>query len=361
MTRVPGVRQTILCLGVALLLPACSLLKRAPAPAPAAPVEASKPETPQMTPKMAADIELLIKVAQTRERLYQVAAPLLINNADLCKSYSRNLLGFTAQNKYSYPGDLVDAAQLGLGMGDRLQVTSVLAGSGAARAGLRRGDQLVAAEGRPLPTGPNAESVAGGVLGPLAASMPALRMSIVRNGDAQQIQLPVTRACAFRVELGNADNANTYIDGNRILITRGLMLMAETEAELAFLIAHDMAHNILGHPGLQRTTSTAAGMIDNLQSLRPDTSMLIGTGGLRPMPEKFDSAADALAIYLLARAGIKPDGMARFFKTLGENYPESVMNGYTHFHPWTASRARALDSALAELKTKQAAAKPLLP
>ncbi len=57
--------------------------------------------------------------------------PLLINNADLCKTYARNLLGFTAQNKYSYPGIYADAAQAALGYGEQMQVSGVLPGSGA--------------------------------------------------------------------------------------------------------------------------------------------------------------------------------------------------------------------------------------
>jgi S1-C subfamily serine protease len=47
-----------------------------------------------------------------------------------------------------------------LNYGDRLEVASVLPGSGAARAGLRKGDALVAANGKVLPVGANAETLA---------------------------------------------------------------------------------------------------------------------------------------------------------------------------------------------------------
>lgn len=54
------------------------------------------------------------------------------------------------QNRWSYPGDYNEAAHVAFGMDERLQVTSVLAGSGAAKAGLQTGDVLLAAAGKPL-------------------------------------------------------------------------------------------------------------------------------------------------------------------------------------------------------------------
>jgi len=94
-------------------------------------------------------------VAQ-QDRLDRVAAPLLVHNPELCKGNARNLLGFTAKTKYSYSAEFVDAAQQSLGLNDRLKIMGVLAGSGAARAGVRRGDTLLAVNDKPMPQGENA-------------------------------------------------------------------------------------------------------------------------------------------------------------------------------------------------------------
>ena len=61
---------------------------------------------PRRTAQQKAAQEELVKMVALQDRLSKVSAPLLINNADLCKTYARNLLGFTAQNKYSYPGPM---------------------------------------------------------------------------------------------------------------------------------------------------------------------------------------------------------------------------------------------------------------
>jgi hypothetical protein len=316
---------------------------------------------PVVTPQMLAAQDTLSKMVELQARLYKVASPLLINNADLCKNQARNLLGFTAQNKYSYPGQYADAAQAALGYGDRLEVSVVLAGSGAARAGLRKGDGLIMVDGKQLPIGPNADTGAGNVFGPLLATHATLNLLVSRGDNNQMINVPVTRACAFRVDLGNSDNINAYADGQHILVTRGMMNFADSDEAIAYVVAKDMAHNILGHAAAQHSTATIGSMVDNLKNVQPDLSMLIGSGGVKPMPQEMDAAADSLSLYLLARAGYDIDGAARFWQRLATQYPASVLNGYTANHPATAYRVAAINKTVAEIHAKQSARKPLVP
>jgi hypothetical protein len=310
---------------------------------------------------MAADAETLTRMASLQDRLYRVAAPLLINNAELCKTQARNLLGFTAKNRYSYPGDYNEAAHIAFGMGERLQVTGVLAGSGAAQAGLRRGDRLMTAGSKQLPSGPNASTQAGAVFGPLVSGHASLPMGIERDGANKQLTIPVTRACGFGIELGNADNINSYADGSRVMVTRGMINFVKGDDELAYVLAKGMAHNILGHAGSQRNAGTIGSIIDNLVSVKPDTSMLIGSGGIKAMTAETDAAADRLAVYLLARAAYDIDDIAAFWKRLAGAVPATVLNGYAANHPGTAARVTAIDKAVAEVKGKQGSKKPLVP
>jgi hypothetical protein len=361
MTRIHGLRPALPALALALLMSGCAT--RAPlqqGPVPPAP-EAPREEAPVLTPRMAAEAEALTRMAALQDRLYHVAAPLLINNADLCKTQARNLLGFTAKNRYSYPGDYNEAAHVAFGMSERLQVTGVLAGSGAAQAGLRRGDRLISAGAKPLPSGPNASTLAGAVFGPLVAAHASLPMAIERDGNSKQLTIPVTRACGFGIELGNADNVNSYADGTRVMVTRGMINFTRGDDELAYLLAKGMAHNILGHAASQRNASTIGSIVDNLVTVKPDTSMLIGSGGIKAMPQDLDAAADRLAVYLLARAGYNIDGAAPFWKRLAANYPATVLNGYVANHPATTFRVAAIEKTVAEVKAKQAAKKPLVP
>ena len=320
------------------------------------------PDTaPAYTAQQKASQDNLVKMVALQDRLSKVSAPLLINNADLCKTYARNLLGFTAQNKYSYPGVYADAAQAALGYGEQMQVSSVLPGSGAARAGLRKGDGLLAAEGKPLPAGPNAEGPFGAIVGPLASKSASINMTIARQGQPQDLKIPVTRACAFRVALGNADNINAYSDGARIMVTRGMVNAANNDEGIAFVIAREMAHNILEHARTQRSSGTAGSLIDSLGAVQPDVSMLTGAAGIRAMPQEMDAQADTLAIYLLARAGYDIGNAASFWQRLSAQVPASTANGYTALHPGMSARIAAINRAVTDVRAKQAAKKPLRP
>jgi hypothetical protein len=347
----------------ALLLSACSTVQRQPAaPEPAPAVVSSVTEAPPVvTAKMAAARAQLSQMVTLQDRLYRIAGPLLINNADLCRTQARNLLGFTAKNKYSYSGEFVDAAQAVLNYGDRLEVASVLAGSGAVRAGLRKGDVLVAADGKLLPVGANAESDAAAILGPLATNNRVLTLTVARGGANQQLKLPVTRACAFKIDIGNSDNVNAYSDGQRVLITRGMINFAQSDEAIAYVLAKDIAHNVLGHAATTKQAYTVGSIIDNLVAVRPDLSMLIGSAGVKPMPQELDAAADRLSLYMVARAGYSVDGAHAFWQRLATQHPATVLNGYTAVHPAVAYRLAAIDKAVAEIRSKQTAKRPLVP
>lgn len=318
-------------------------------------------DQPVVTAKMAAAREELGQMVALQDRLYRIAAPLLINNADLCRSQARNLLGFTAKNRYSYSGEYVDAATAVLNYGDRLEVASVLAGSGAAKAGLKQGDILLAAEGKELPRGANAETQAAGILGPLASSNKTLNLMVERKNANVPLKVPVTRACAFKIDIGNVDNINAYADGQRVLITRGMVNFAQTDEAIAYVLAKDMAHNILGHAATTRSAYTVASIIDNLVTIRPDTSMLIGSAGVKPMPQELDGAADRLSLYMVARAGYSTAGARAFWQRLTTQYPATVLNGYTANHPSVNYRLSVIDKTVAEIRSKQSSNKPLVP
>ena len=350
---------------VALLLSACSTSGPVSVPVSGGPASVPVADAPspdaQASPKMLADQETLRQLVALQDRLYKIAAPLLINNVALCKKQARNLLGFTAKNKYSYPGDYAETAQSALGYGDRLQVSGILAGSGAARVGLRKGDGLIAAEGKNLPIGPHAESDAAAVFGPLISSRATLNMTIARGNEQQVLMVPVTRACAIGINLGNSDHVNSYADGQRVMITRGMINFAQTDQAIAYEMARGMAHNILGHTQAQRSSATIGSIIDNLANVRPDRSMLIGSGGMKAMPQELDSAADRLALYLLARAGYDIDHAKAFWQRLASQYPATVLNGYTANHPGTAARIAVIAKTRGEIKAKQSAKHALLP
>ncbi len=356
-----SLQTPLLLLSTATLLAACatSTTSSSTSPFDTAANEPPRPVSQQATPT--SDQQALQTLVSLQERLYRVAAPLLVNNSELCKGNARNLLGFTAKNKYSYSYDFVNAAQKSLGLNDRLQVMGVLEGSGAARAGIRRGDMLLSVEDKVLPEGESAERQAATLLAPMMAGRTSVALTVQRNGTNVALNVPLTHACAFGVELGNTDNVVAYADGYRILITRGMLNAVRSDEELAYVMAKEMAHNALSHANKQRMSATIGGIIDNLTRIRPDLSTMSGLAGIRPMPQDLDAMADKLSLYMLARAGYNIDQVIPFWKRMASQYPATMLNSYTALHPSTAYRVSAMEKALKDINTKRAGKKPLLP
>lgn len=344
-------RFTTALFPVALLLAGCSTVSL-DTPTSGGGTIATSSDSPQL--------QTLRAITTQQDRLYRIAAPLLVNNTPLCKGNVRNLIGFSAKTKYSYSEDYVGAATA-LGLEERLQVTGVLSNSGAARAGVKRGDILTSVQDQPMPQGPNAERQAASVLGPLVGSRANVKLGLSRNGSPLTVNVPLTQACGFGIELGNVDTVNAYSDGRRVLVTRGMLSFARNDTEVAYVLAKELAHNALGHPTRQQMNATVGGIIDNMTRVNPDTGMLSGTAGVKAMPQELDASADKLALYMLVRAGYNIDGAAAFWQRLADQYPASVLNGYTAIHPATAYRIAAIRKTADEIKAKQGAKKTLMP
>jgi hypothetical protein len=295
-----------------------------------------------------------------QDQLYRVAAPLLTSNTALCTGNARNLLGFTAKNKYSFPPEYLEAAQA-LGYGDALQITGVLPDSGADRSGLKRQDLLISASGKNIPKGPDAERQAAILLGPIVSSNMPVRLTLERSNAKKTTTVPLTLACAFNIELGNSDNVSSYADGRRVLITRGMLAFTKSDEELAYVIAKEIAHNALGHATQQRMIATVGGVIDNLLRLQPEPVAIAGTSGIRPYPQALDIEADTVALYMLARAGYNIDNALSFWRRLGEQYPVTVHNGYNALHPAINQRLDTIRQVVDTIKIKQSNREVLMP
>lgn len=342
--------RAFLFLAVSLCLSSCTT----------APVK-TVPDVAEKKIQPVQEVDVLSALISRQDRIYRVAAPLMVKNAPLCRSLARPLLGFTAKNLYSYPAELGPAVETTLKLDDRLRVMQVLDGSGAMRAGIRPGDILRSVQDQLLPRGPQAENEAARLLAPLLKNAVDISVLVLRQEQPIRLMIPLTAACAFSMEIGHAPQPNAYADGRRIMITRGMLDFLGSDEELAVVLAREMAHNILQHAASQQTTAAVASMIDALLPLKPDTAALASRGGLRPMSAKSDQEADRLAMYLLARAGYDPAATERTIEKIAQAYPASQIPAYTELHPWTPERRRSIQTTLSEIRLRQSSKNPLLP
>ena len=298
---------------------------------------------------------------ERQERIYRIAAPLIIKNAVLCRTQARPLLGFTAKNQYSYPPELSVAARQSLGLDERLQVMQILDGSGAMRAGLKRGDILQTIQDITIPTGPQAEPEAARMLSPILKNLTEINITVIRQNQPITVNVPLTLACAFAIDVGNTQNVNAYADGRRILLTRGLLDWLSTDEDVAVIIAREIAHNVLQHAKQLQQMATLSIVIDNLLLFKPDQVAANSSNGIKITPEKMDQDADRLALFMLARAGYDLASFTRVMQKLAQIPNASQANTYPALHPWTEGRQSVIQSTMKEIRQKQSAKKALVP
>ena len=302
--------------------------------------------------------EELTRYVANQDKLYRIAAPLLVKNAPLCKSATRHIMGFTAKNQYSYSSELAQTANKLFKLDDRLQVISVLEGGGAERAGIKRGDIFLKAQNQTIPTGISAETETARLLSTLMSHSANLPISIERNRLIYNFNIPLTLACAFNIELGNSDAIHAFNDGRRILVTRGMLEVLSSDGELASIIARELAHSALKHTATLQVTASAAQAIDGLIPVLRSNVGEVAIKDLKATPANLDQAADRVAIAMLVRAGYEPEQLPLTLQKLATIKSNEK---YTAAHPLTNERLKLMQEIIVQVKQKPTSGKPSAP
>ena len=307
----------------------------------------------------ASEVLALRSLIEQQQRLITVAAPLLIGNAALCKRHVRNVPAFVVKTRHSYPDELAGAASLA-GLGEQPQVMLLFPASGAAASGLQQGDILQAVGDVRIAPGPNAERDAQKALDAAALKgRSPLHLSIRRAGAAMTVNLGLTRTCAFSIELGNTDIVNSYTDGRRVMLTRGMLDALRSDQELAYVLAKEIAQAAL----VRTAPSGMRAMIDRLALAAPQASANASPRmpAIAPYVPVTDATADKLALFMLVRAGVDIDEAPAFWQRLARQHPATIAHGHTALHPSTSYRVSVIRAVTASIKQRQLNDLPLVP
>jgi hypothetical protein len=299
---------------------------------------------------VAADDQGLASLSAADERVAAIAWQLQTVDASLC-SETAPLPGFTVQTLAQYQPS-VRASVLSRHHFERRPIVQTVAVGGPAnRAGLRKGDVLLEINGvatpRELPlTASYGATAKTQALIDTALAKPPLILRIMRGRLRKTMRLIGIAGCASRVEIVTEGNLNAQADGQNILITGSLVDFADNDDELATIIAHELAHNILHHKVRLDSEKTARGLFARF-----------GRRGGQIRETEFD--ADRMAVWLLARAGYDVDRVVPFWMRLGQRAGVSDTSDGTH--PGWNERIDRAAAAVVEVKAQRAAGVPLLP
>lgn len=277
----------------------------AAAPTPALGLEASPPAAPS------AEEQSLLAIRQLDGRVATIGHRLAVAAADLCNE-RQWLPGLTIHHLSQYGGAYREAAARAFGLERGPAVLALAAEGPAQTGGLQLDDVIAAVDGAPLPEAPpDAERTFDQVESMTEALERAFAdgeavFTILRDGAPIQLAVRGEQGCASRFQLIPSRELNARADGRYVQLTTAIAEYVHDEDELAWVLAHEFAHNVLRH----RARLDEAGI---------QRGILRHFGRNARLIRDTEIEADRLSIHLLDRAGYDPRGAVRFWWRFGRH------------------------------------------
>ncbi len=153
------------------------------------------------------------------------------------------------------------------------------------------------------------------------------------------------------------DSVNAFaIPGGHVYVHTGLIKAANSEDEIAAVMAHEINHAVARHGTRQLTQQYGYALVmqmllgQNPNQLAQIAASLFGQAGMMSYSRSMESQADYLGVDTMYRAGYNPQGMVTFFgklQSLERQSPNSISK-YFSSHPLTSERITTVQN---EIKT----------
>lgn len=242
------------------------------------------------------------------QRLQDVGWKLVRGNASFCERVVPSI-GLQLQDLASYGSP--EIARAALGLEGSFAVQSVATGSPAAASGAFRANREITRLERFDPNQWEAQerfdwrrlARAHDHVDAMLVEHGGIGIGFA-NGDTARIE--AIEVCATRFEL-MGEGKRAVADGERVVIGIEFPAFAYDEAEFAALVAHELAHNLLGH-----------------------TAWLDRNGRSRRNVRRTEREADRLIPWLLANAGYDPAAGQRFMEKWGPGNDGGLFRNRSH-------------------------------
>lgn len=159
-----------------------------------------------------------------------------------------------------------------------------------------------------------------------------------------------------------AETQNAFcLPGGKVAVYTGILPICQTEAGLAVVMSHEIAHAIARHGGermsLQTVQNTASDALKYVMRDESDkTQKIVMTaygagsqyGAILPYSRKHELEADHIGVMLMAKAGYDPTEAPRFWERFAGQKDGAAPIEFLSTHPSDARRSAALRELLPE-------------
>jgi metalloendopeptidase OMA1, mitochondrial len=166
----------------------------------------------------------------------------------------------------------------------------------------------------------------------------------------------------WQVSVVKSDQVNAFcLPGGKIVVYTGILPVAKSEAGLATVLGHEMAHAVSRH-GAQRLfgSEMSQAILNGAQAslslgdMDPGKRMAVmgalgaatKFGGLLPFSRKHESEADEIGLLYMARAGYDPHEATAFWQRMTEMSGGGKPPEFASTHPSDATRIEQLNQLM---------------
>ncbi|MFA6117502.1 MAG: hypothetical protein WC729_26155 [Sphingomonas sp.] len=242
------------------------------------------------------------------QKLVTIGYRLQVAAHDLCGRQDP-LVGIAVQDLAQYEKKYQAAARREFGFEGYPEVLAVAAGSPFDVAGVRADDSILAIDDAPVAGASRHSRFSAKRVAAVNARLDAsardgvLYLRLRRDGIDRDVRVVLERGCATRFQTAANDLIDASADGKVVEVDTGVMRFAGEDAEIAAVVAHELAHNILLHQE---------------RLLKAGVRNSRGARNAR-LTRVTEEEADRLAVYLLDRAGYSTSAIVSFWQRLGED------------------------------------------
>ena len=158
------------------------------------------------------------------------------------------------------------------------------------------------------------------------------------------------------------------LPGGYVYVYTGLRKVAQTDDELAAVLAHEITHAENHHYAQQYKKASTRGALLSVFSLAvglPNYANqilgLIDYSRTQKYSRTHEYESDRLGVERMVRAGFDPQGMVTLLEKMSkEDRGTGTLTGWMRSHPEGRARVEAVQRTLTEVKTQQAQNNPLV-
>lgn len=297
--------------------------------------------------------ELALKtIVEDQMRLHKVAYQVRTKAVDLCPTTSYTE-GVAFANNAAFGTMFKEAMSSIYGITDVVKVFYVQPGSPAELSGMEVGDIPVSINGWTVPVGDKANEAVHDKIAELTKEGKPLAVEVMRDNAKKTLAINPVKTCAYGVQLLQEDIVNAFADGKQIIITKGMMRFAKDDIELSLVVGHELAHNAMEHIKAKSTNQLLGSLFDIVAAAYGvNTQGAFGNAAGQAYSQEFESEADYVGLYMIAKAGIDISNAPNFWRRMATDNPAGINKNHASSHPSTPQRFLALEATVIEIKTK---------